>query len=187
VLKAAKFLQDLYPCFEDGAIGTAYVEGKALFALGKGAMMEGGSADYAGFSETNPKVNLGVVPFPALAGGKGSTVTGMEGVFAINSQTKDKDAAIKFLNWMLGDEPAQMVVDTITLTTNKNVKPSNNETMKEMVEASKVNDVRVWYEYPEVGDIFTVAGKNSQALFLKEMTPEEFAAALQATVDPKAK
>ena len=29
VLKASKFLQDLYPCFEDGAIGTAYVEGKA--------------------------------------------------------------------------------------------------------------------------------------------------------------
>jgi hypothetical protein len=59
--------------------------------------------------------------------------------------------------------------------------------MKEMVEASKVNDVRVWYEYPEVGDIFTIAGKNSQALFLKEMTPEDFAAALQASVNPKAK
>lgn len=187
VVKASKFLQDLYPCFEEGAIGTAYVEGKALFALGKGAMMEGGSADYAGFTETNPKINLGVVPFPALEGGKGSTVTGMEGVFAINSQTKNKDAAIKFLNWMLGDEPAQMVVDTITLTTNKNVKPSNNQTMKEMVEASKVNDVRVWYEYPEVGDVFTVAGKNAQSLFLKEMSPEDFAAALQATVNPKAK
>jgi len=187
VLKASKFLQDLYPCFEDGAIGTAYVEGKALFALGKGAMMEGGSADYAGFTTTNPKVNLGVVPFPALEGGKGSTVTGMEGVFAINSQTKGKDAALKFLNWMLGNEPAQMVVDTITLSTNKNVTPSNNETMKEMVEASKVNDVRVWYEYPEVGSVFTVAGNNAQALFLKEMTPEQFAAALQASVDPKAK
>ena len=187
VLKASKFLQDLYPCFEDGAIGTAYVEGKALFALGKGAMMEGGSADYAGFTETNPKVNLGVVPFPALEGGKGSTVTGMEGVFAINSQTKNKDAAVKFLSWMLGNEPAQMVVDTITLTTNKNVKPSNNQTMKEMVEASRVNDVRVWYEYPEVGDVFTVAGKDAQALFLKEMTPEDFAAALQASVNPKAK
>jgi raffinose/stachyose/melibiose transport system substrate-binding protein len=186
-LKAAKFLQDIYDCFEDGAIGTAYVEGKALFALGKGAMMEGGSADYAGFAVTNPKINLGVVPFPALEGGKGSTVTGMEGVFAINSQTKNKAAAIKFLNWMLGNEPAQMVVDTITLTTNKNVSPSNNETMKEMVEAAKVNDVRVWYEYPEVGNVFTVAGNNAQALFLKEMTPEQFAAALQASIDPKAK
>ncbi len=55
VLKASKFLQDVYPCFEDGAIGTNYVEGKALFALGKGAMMEGGSADYAGFTTDQPE------------------------------------------------------------------------------------------------------------------------------------
>jgi len=187
VVVAAKFLQDLYPCFQEGALGTNYVEGKALFALEKGAMMEGGSADYAGFTETNPKVNLGVVPFPALPGGKGSTVTGMEGVFAVNAATKHPEAAIKFLNWMLGDEPAQMVVDTITLSTNKNVLPSNNETMKEMVEAAKVNDVRVWYEYPEVADVFNAAGANAQALFLKEMTPEEFSQILQDAVKPDAK
>jgi raffinose/stachyose/melibiose transport system substrate-binding protein len=187
VLAAAKFLQDLYPCFEDGALGTPYVEGKALFALGKGAMMEGGSADYAGFTQTNPKVNLGVVPFPALPGGKGSTVTGMEGAFAVNSQSKGKDAAVKFLNWMLTAAPAQMIADTITLTTNKNVSPAHNEVMKEMVEASKVDDVRVWYEFPEVGDVFATIGTNSQALFLKEMSPQDFAAALQATVKPGAK
>jgi len=45
-------------------------------------------------------------------GGKGSTVTGMEGAFAINSQTKNPDAAIKFLNWMMGTEPAQMIADS---------------------------------------------------------------------------
>jgi raffinose/stachyose/melibiose transport system substrate-binding protein len=184
VLKAAQFLQDVYPCFQEGAIGTPYVEGKALFALGKGAMMEGGSADYAGFTETNPKIDLGVVPFPALAGGKGSTVTGMEGVFAINSASPHQAEAITFLNWMLTDKPAQMVVDTITLSTNKNVTPSNNEVMKQMVEASRVNDVRVWYEYPEVGDVFSAAGNNAQALFLKEMTPEQFAQTLQDSVVP---
>ena len=65
VLKAAYFLRDIYGTFHTGALGTNYTEGKALFALGRGAMMEAGSADYAGFSTTNPKVNLGVVPFPA--------------------------------------------------------------------------------------------------------------------------
>ena len=80
-----------------------------------------------------------------------------------------------------------MVVDSITLTTNKNVEPSNNPVMKEMVEASKSNDVRVWYEFPEVGNVFAAIGTNAQALFLGEMTPEAFAAALQATVTPGAK
>jgi raffinose/stachyose/melibiose transport system substrate-binding protein len=54
VLKAAYFLRDLYPYLQEGALGMPYIEGKALFALGKGAMMEGGSADYAGFPQTKP-------------------------------------------------------------------------------------------------------------------------------------
>src|SRR6202012_4819166 len=97
VMVAAKFLQDLYPCFEEGALGTPYVEGKALFALGQGAMMEGGSADYAGFTQTNPAIKLGVVPFPALEGGKPSTVTGMERVFGINKDSKHVAEAVTFL------------------------------------------------------------------------------------------
>ena len=87
VLKAAYFLRDIYPYFQPGAIGTGYTEGKALFALGRGAMMEAGSADYAGFTTTNPKVNLGVVPFPAGPGGKPSTVTGMQQ--AVRHQQQD--------------------------------------------------------------------------------------------------
>jgi len=187
VLKAAYFLRDLYPYFQEGALGTPYVEGKALFALGKGAMMEGGSADYAGFTQTNPAIDLGVVPFPALDGGKPSTVTGMERVFGINKDSKHVDDAVTFLKWMLTKEPAQMVVDTITLTTTKGVVPSNNHAMQEMIEASRVNDVRVWYEFPETGNVFAAVGANAQQLFLGEMSPEDFAKALQAVVDPKAK
>ena len=52
VLKAAHFLRNIYQYFHQGALGTSYTEGKALFALGRGAMMEAGSADYAGFSST---------------------------------------------------------------------------------------------------------------------------------------
>jgi raffinose/stachyose/melibiose transport system substrate-binding protein len=187
VLKAAYFLRDLYPYFQEGALGTPYVEGKALFALGKGAMMEGGSADYAGFTQTNPAIKLGVVPFPALEGGKPSTVTGMERVFGVNKDSKHVAEATTFLQWMLTKEPAQMVVDTITLTTTKGVVPSNNRAMQEMIEASRVNDVRVWYEFPETGNVFAAVGNNAQQLFLGEMSPEDFAKALQAAVDPKAK
>jgi ABC-type glycerol-3-phosphate transport system substrate-binding protein len=187
VLKAAYFLRDLYPYLQEGALGMTYVEGKALFALGKGAMMEGGSADYAGFTQTNPSINLGVVPFPALEGGKPSTVTGMERVFGINKQTKHLDEALTFLRWMLTKEPAQMVVDTITLTTTKGVLPSNNRVMREMIEASKVNDVRVWQELPQTVNVFAAIGANAQSLLLGEMSPQDFAQALQNAVELNAK
>ena len=187
VLKAAVFLRDLYPYFQDGALGTQYVEGKALFALGKGAMMEGGSADYSGFTQTNPDVDLGVVPFPALPGGKPSTVTGMERAICINKDSRHPDAALTFLKWMMSKQPAKMVVDTITLTTTKDVVPADNRVMQEMIAASKSDDVRVWYEFPEVGAVFGAIGAHAQALFLGEMSPEDFAKALQDVIDPKAK
>jgi len=184
VVKAAYFLRDIYTCFQDGSLATPYVEGKALFALGKGAMLEGGSADYAGFLETNPDIDVGVVPFPAVDGGTPATVTGMEAPYNINATSKNIDAAVTFLQWMMGKEPAQMVVDTITLTTTEGVVPSDNRVMKEMIEAGRSNDVRVFYELPETGGVFGAIQQNAAALFLGEMSPEDFSKALQDTVKP---
>ncbi|WDR06499.1 extracellular solute-binding protein [Devosia rhodophyticola] len=184
VLKAAYFLKDSYSCFQEGALATPYVEGKALFALGRGAMLEGGSADYAGFLETNPDVDVGVVPFPAVDGGTPATVTGMEAPYNVNAKSEHIDEAVAFLQWMMTAEPAQMVVDTITLTTTKGIVPSDNEVMKEMIEAGRSNDVRVFYEMPETGAVFGVVQQNAAALFLGDITPEEFAQIVQDAVKP---
>ncbi len=184
VVEAARFLQDIYPCFADGSLGTAYTEGKALFALEQGAMLEGGSADYAGFLQTNPNIDVGVVPFPAVDGGTPATVTGMQDTFSVNSESEHPDEAIAFIQWMIQPEAAQMVADTITLSNTVGVSPSDNPVMKEMVEASLSNDVRVFYEFPETGDVFAAIQENAASLFLGEITPEEFSAKLQAVVKP---
>src|SRR5690606_8305059 len=110
----------------------------------------------------------------------------MQNIFGVNANSPRQEAAATFLDWMLGDEPAQMVADTITLSTNKNISPSDNRVMQEMVTASKSNDVRVWFEYPEIGTVFSTVGLNAQSLFLGEMSPEDFSAALQAVVQPSA-
>lgn len=80
-----------------------------------------------------------------------------------------------------------MVVDTITLSTSKEVLPSDNRVMVEMIQASKSNDVRVWFEFPQTGKVFSTAGLKAQSLFLGELSPEDFAKALQDTVNPAAK
>lgn len=120
--------------------------------------MAAGSADYAGFMTDNPKLNVGVVSFPAGPGGKPATVTGMQQVFGVNKHTAHMQAAITFLQWILGKTLAQIVVDTITLSTSSQVLSSNNPVMAEMVAAAKSNDVRVWFEYPEVGKVFSTGG-----------------------------
>jgi raffinose/stachyose/melibiose transport system substrate-binding protein len=184
VLQAAVALRDMYPCFQEGSLGTPYVEGKALFALGQGAMLEGGSADFAGFQETNPDIDVGVVPFPAVEGGKASTVTGMEGAFAINAKSDHVDDAAKFIQFMLGKEAAQMVVDTITLTTTEGVLPSENRVMSEMLTAAQSRDVRVFYEFPETGGVMAAVQQNAASLFLGELSPEDFSQMVQDVVIP---
>ena len=186
LLEAAAFFKELYPFYQPGAIGTAYTEGKALFALGRGAMMVAGSADYAGFTAMNRKVNLGVVPFPAPPGGKPATNTGMQSIFAINSNTKVMTEALTFVQWMLSKPAAQMVLDTITLSTSREVQTTNDRVMREVMAAAEVNDIRVWFEIPQVTRVFTVAGTQAQSLFLGEQSVEAFAAQVQASIDPSA-
>lgn len=184
VVKAAEFLQQMYPCFQEGSLSTPYVEGKALAAMGTGAMMPGGSADYGGYLEINPNVDLGVVPFPGVDGGKPATVTGMEYIDVVNAKSEHVDEAVTFLNWMMGAEAQQMVVDSITMSTHKDILPSENRIMKEMIEASRSQDIRVFYELPETGNVWAVAQQNTAALFLDEMTPLEFAQVLQDALQP---
>ncbi len=184
LVEAAAFLQQIGDCMQPGALSTPYVEGKALAALGQGAMMPGGSADYAGYQEINPNVDLGVVPFPAVGDNNPATVTGLEYIYLVNSDTDHSEAALTFLQWMMGDKAQQMVVDNITMTTNKNIIPAENRILEEFVQATRSNDMRVFYELPETGDVWSVAQQNTAALFLGELTPMEFAELVQAAVQP---
>lgn len=184
VVKAAKFMQDMYPCFQAGSLGTSYAEGKALFALGRGAMIPGGSADYAGYVQTNPKVDVGVVPFPAVDGGTPSTVTGIQNTYGINAATKHAGEAAKFIQWLIGKEAAQMVTDTITLSNSAGVLPHDNPVMTQMIEASQSNDIHVWYQVPQTVNLWGAIQQNSAALFLEKETPEEFASKVQVMLKP---
>lgn len=186
LVEAARFLQQIGDCMQPGALSTPYVEGKALAALGQGAMMPGGSADYAGYQEINPEVDLGVVPFPGVGDNAPSTVTGLEYIYLVNSKSEHADAALTFLQWMMDDPAQQMVVDTITMSTNKNVLPAENRIMEEFVQAARSNDMRVFYELPETSNVWSVAQQNVAALFLGELTPEGFAELVQAAVVPSA-
>ena len=145
--------------------------------------MVGGSADYAGYTEINPKVDLSVIPFPSPSGeGAPSTVTGMEGVFVVNSKTKNSKEVQIFLNWMLTDKPAQLVADSITLSTVKGIAASENRAMKEMFQASQSNNIRAWHEQIEMSKFVPTFQKRFQELLIDKISPEAFAKILQDTM-----
>lgn len=186
LVQAMELTRQLADYYQEGALSTGYVEGKALFAREQGAMMIGGSADYAGYREVNPEADLAVVPFPAPAsGGFPATVSGMELVYGVNSKSQHADAAITLLSYFMQDKAAQMVADGITLATVKDIVPSDNPVMAQMVAAAK-NDVRVWYEVPSTAGVFDFFTSQSQQLFTDAVTPAEFAKMAQETIKPEA-
>ncbi|MFC2029740.1 extracellular solute-binding protein [Chloroflexota bacterium] len=184
LVQATQLTRDMVENFQEGYLSTSYVEGKALFAREQGAMMIGGSADYAGYREVNPDVDVGVVAFPPPAGsGMPVTTSGMELVYAVSSGTEHPDEAMTFLNWLTSDEAGQMVADNITLSTVQGIVPSDNPVLAEMVRASE-NDVRVWYEIPATGGVLDVFGTHVQELFTDALTPEEFSQLAQDSITP---
>lgn len=185
-LKAMELTRQLADYYQEGALSTSYVEGKALFAREQGAMMIGGSADYAGYLEVNPQAELGVVAFPApAAGGFPATVSGMELVYGVNSQSKYQEQAIALLTYFMQDKAAQMVADTITLATVQGVASAKSPVMAQMVAAAQ-HDVRVWYEVPATAGVFDLFTSQSQQLFTDAVTPAQFAQTAQEAIKPEA-
>jgi raffinose/stachyose/melibiose transport system substrate-binding protein len=183
---AMELTRQMADYFQEGHLSTSYVEGKALFARERGAMIIGGSADYAGYREVNPKVDVSVIAFPAPAsGGFPSTTSGMELVYGVNSKSKAQDAGFTLLNWFMSDKAGQMVADNITLSTVQGILPSNNPVLAEMVKAS-VNDVRVWYEVPATAKVFDLFTSQGQKLYTDEVKPGDFAKLAQDAIVPEA-
>jgi raffinose/stachyose/melibiose transport system substrate-binding protein len=185
VAPAMALTRQMADFFQEGYLSTSYVEGKALFARERGAMIIGGSADYSGYREVNPQVDVSVVAFPApTSNGFPSTTSGMELVYGVNSKSKAPEAGVTLLNWFMGDKAGQMVADNITLSTVKGIVPSNNPVLAEMVQAA-TNDVRVWYEVAATAKVFDLFTSQSQKLYTDEVTPAEFAQMAQDAIVPE--
>ena len=54
-------MRDWVPFYQQNFLGTPYAEAKALFATGKTAMMDCGSADLSGYYEIDPEAQLGLL------------------------------------------------------------------------------------------------------------------------------
>lgn len=185
-MSATNYLQSLVPYFSDGYASTTYVEGKNDFAEGKSVMIMGGSADYTGYKDANPDVEgrVSFFPWPHPDGhGVLAVNSGVDTLYGINTTVKSNaqiDAAIKFLNFFLTPEIGTKVANTIELPSVKGAK-SKIPIQERIIEVSK-NDAPEWFQYQQMGNFWTYATDHISDMFLKSVTPKQFAAACQATI-----
>ncbi|NOR60868.1 MAG: extracellular solute-binding protein [Rhodobacteraceae bacterium] len=105
-------MAELAPFMPNGFEGVDYATMKALFTSGAAAMFVGGSWEINGFRDAG--VNFEIMPGPAAAaGGERMVATWMDGGYAVNAASENKEAALDFIRFTATTPFAQMLTDKL--------------------------------------------------------------------------
>jgi len=101
-----KFVQLLAYGHNDNA-GKTYGDGNTAFAKGEAAMYLQGIWAIAEIQKANPSIDLGVFPYPV---GANKVVSGVDVLLSVSSLTQNKEAALKFVNYLLTPEVSKKFI-----------------------------------------------------------------------------
>lgn len=182
---ALKRYAELKPYFSDGFAGVDYTTSTQQFITGKAAMFLGGSFENGSFKAQNPKLQFSIFSFPADdAGATLYTSAFSDGSYGLVSESKNKEAATKVLNFMASQKFAQLFADELgwpPARTDVSVKDPVLSQMMEMAKNSTPYLTLVGFRWqsPTASSILqaeiidTVEGK---------IAPEKLGADMQAAV-----
>ncbi|MVB10848.1 Multiple sugar-binding protein [Caprobacter fermentans] len=165
---AQKYLQVLSYAQKD-YMGTTYADGNTAFAEGKAAMMINGNWAISEFKKVNANFNVNLFAFPASNDSSKNYVTsGVDVLLAVSNDSPSKDAAKKFVSFMVQPENAQKYIqDQFAFSAVKGVEQSDKTVagVKEDIANGKVANFPDHY-YPSGFDLASLAqnfGKNAAA------------------------
>lgn len=93
-------------------MGVAYGDGNNAFASGKGVFYLQGNWAIPEILKANPDIQLGVFPMPVTnEPAQNKLVSGVDVVLTMNKDTKHKEEAMKFLEFMMNEETAKKYID----------------------------------------------------------------------------
>jgi raffinose/stachyose/melibiose transport system substrate-binding protein len=183
-LAATEYFQSLVPYLAPGFASTAYTVGKADFAEGKSIMFEGGSADYTGFKNINPDVDLGFFAFPHSSGMGVSTVnSGIDYLYGLNSTVTDSaqiEAALTFFNFFLTPAIGTQIAETIELPDTKGA--HTTVPIQEEIIQQSTNDAPEWYQFSQLTNLWNYSLLHISDMLLSNITPKQFAADCQKQI-----
>ncbi|UXN70681.1 extracellular solute-binding protein [Devosia neptuniae] len=113
-VEALTALKDITQYFPDGFIGLDYPSAQQLFSSGMAAMFAGGSYELATFATQNPDLELGVFAAPGKTA-EDEKLVGLyyDGGYAANANGANKEAALKFLNFVASQEFGQAFANSL--------------------------------------------------------------------------
>jgi raffinose/stachyose/melibiose transport system substrate-binding protein len=167
--------------FPDGFIGLDYPSAQQLFGSGMAAMFVGGSYELATFKTMNPDLEMGVFAAPGETA-EDEKLVGLyfDGGYAANAAGANKEASLKFLNYLASAEFGQAFADTLS-----NISTVPGVTFQDplLAEVNELNQSSIPYlmlahfRYGEPSGSVLIQGE-MQKLFSGETTPEAIGEAL---------
>ncbi|GAA2543830.1 extracellular solute-binding protein [Microbacterium mitrae] len=181
-------VSDMQEFMVPDVVGVSYADSQIQFTSGQAAQFPGGSFEIATFTTQAPDMEIGSyqVPLPPKAvSDTPISPAYADGNFAINSKSKNKDAAFELLNWMATAEFGQLVADELNQFS---AIPGVNYADPVMKEAwSNYQDgpasylLLVNFRYGEPQGT-AVLGEQIQKMFMGDADPTSAATALQTGV-----
>lgn len=167
--------------FPDGFIGLDYPSAQQLFSSSMAAMFVGGSYELATFRAQNPDLELGVFAAPGETA-EDAKLVGLyfDGGYAVNAASTNKEAAVKFVNYLASPEFGQAFADTLN---NVSAVPGVQFNDPLLAEVNELNQssipylMLVHFRYGEPSGSVLIQSE-MQKLFAGETTPEEIGNAL---------
>jgi raffinose/stachyose/melibiose transport system substrate-binding protein len=186
-LKSIQAFESLSPYFPDNYQGLGFEDVRTLFATGQTGMIIDGNFDLAAIQALNPKLDIGVFPVPsAVAGGKPTVSTWVDGSFALNKKAKNKDAAKKVLEFMTSKEYGTIILNKAKVPSPIAGLTTNDALIKQVADLS-VNNATPYFAIANLaqGDptTKTTLENSLQGMFLNKLTPEQVAADVQKSAD----
>lgn len=180
-IESLQVMNDLKKYFPANSEGLGMDDIRTLFALEDAAMFPLGSWEIPVVLEMNPDLELGYFPIPSKEGNK-TVTTWVDGSFAINANSKNKEAAKVFLEFLTTKEFGELFVKEFSMISAIPGITSDDELLND-ISNSTTNEATpyMWVTNFTGGDPTTKSLLESelQGMYLGQVTPEEVATKVQ--------
>lgn len=186
-------LAQLASYYEKGVMGVDYASVPGRFASGKAAMLTDGAWQAPQIAKANPNLKFGYFPLPST--NKGEDVAQLKGkydtMFAVNAKSKNKDAELKWLEFISDKENYTKFINKIAMEPTMPGVASSDEFLKSLAPMSKKFelDFELVYKAPKgIGKfggfqpvhLKTLGGTVDSAKDLADLAQKDWETALKA-------
>jgi len=184
-IESIEAMNDLKKYFPTNSEGLGMDDIRTLFAMEQAAMFPLGSWEIPVVNELNAELDYGFFPMPSKTGNQ-TVTTWVDGSFAINAKSKNKEAAKTFLEFLTTKEFGELFVDEFKMISAIPGITSDNELLSELSKTVESNSTPYYWVINFVsGDptTKTVLETELQGMYLGEVTPAEVAQKLQENAE----